>query len=214
MLDPVGKEGLHFFGVMTASISHEIKNRMAIINEQAGLLEDLVSMSRQGREIDVSRIERLAASVKAQIQMADTIIKTMNRFAHSIDTMTHPADLNETVALSILLFKRTAGNREIQLTGMSCDSPVSVTTAPFLLMNLLWHWLAAVMETASRNASVTIGAEPAPDGAVITIKWESQGEGTPPPALPDEAAALRQILKVSAIRTDENAMILSLPRAL
>ena len=34
--------GLFFFGKMSASISHELKNVLAIINENAGLAEDLM----------------------------------------------------------------------------------------------------------------------------------------------------------------------------
>ena len=37
----VGLGGIQFFGKMAASISHEIKNVLAIINENAGLLEDI-----------------------------------------------------------------------------------------------------------------------------------------------------------------------------
>ena len=36
----IAREGFQFFGKMSASISHEIKNALAIINENAGLLED------------------------------------------------------------------------------------------------------------------------------------------------------------------------------
>jgi hypothetical protein len=43
----LGETGLQFFGKMSASISHEIKNVMAIINENAGLLEDLTVDERK-----------------------------------------------------------------------------------------------------------------------------------------------------------------------
>ena len=44
-LETAAETGLQFFGKMTASISHEIKNVLAIINENAGLLEDLALLS-------------------------------------------------------------------------------------------------------------------------------------------------------------------------
>ena len=50
-LEIVTESGLQFFGKMTASISHEIKNVLAIINENAGLLEDLALMADRGAEI-------------------------------------------------------------------------------------------------------------------------------------------------------------------
>ena len=37
MKDVFAENRLKFFGTVNASISHEIKNRMAVINEQAGL---------------------------------------------------------------------------------------------------------------------------------------------------------------------------------
>ena len=58
------RAGLSFFGAMTASISHEIKNRMAVINEQAGLLEDLVLMSKKGKALEAERLLQLAGKVK------------------------------------------------------------------------------------------------------------------------------------------------------
>jgi hypothetical protein len=44
---------------MTASISHEIKNVMAIINESAGLLEDYSLMAEKGMPIDPDNASRL-----------------------------------------------------------------------------------------------------------------------------------------------------------
>ena len=81
MNEAIGKTGLKFFGGVVASISHEIKNRLAIINENAGLLEDLVLMSERGMEIDSERLKRLADSLKNQVSTADGIIKKMNQFS-------------------------------------------------------------------------------------------------------------------------------------
>jgi C4-dicarboxylate-specific signal transduction histidine kinase len=50
--DPIGDAGLQFFGRMSASISHELKNALAIIKENAGLLADYVAMMGKGTPID------------------------------------------------------------------------------------------------------------------------------------------------------------------
>ena len=44
IMDSKEEAGLRFFGMMTASVSHEIKNVLAIINENAGLMSDLTQM--------------------------------------------------------------------------------------------------------------------------------------------------------------------------
>jgi len=56
-MDINGENALKFFGKMTASISHELKNVLAIINENAGLLEDLCAMAEKGRPVDPVRIK-------------------------------------------------------------------------------------------------------------------------------------------------------------
>jgi len=215
MFDALGKEGLQFFGAMTASISHEINNRMAIINEQAGLLEDLVLMSRKGSDMNIDRLERLAESVKNQIRLAEAIIQTMNRFAHSIDTFTLRTDLNEVIALSVRLFRRTANNREIQLVEAPSDNPVFITTSPYLLMNLLWRCLGAFMGSAGKNALMKIGSTATPEGAEIRLIREMQADGAATIELSDAATSIGEALKASvAIQNDGNAILLSLPAAL
>ena len=48
-LELVSEESLRFFGAMSASVSHEIKNKLAVINEKAGLVEDIAVAMRSGR---------------------------------------------------------------------------------------------------------------------------------------------------------------------
>ena len=78
--DIIGKEGLQFFGKISASISHEIKNVLAIINENAGLLEDFTLMAEKGRPIDMERFKTVAGKIRGQVGRADGIVKNFNRF--------------------------------------------------------------------------------------------------------------------------------------
>ena len=83
--DPIGQQELHYFGMVSASVSHELKNVLAILNENAGLLQDFAAMAEQGLPLDPDRIRRLAATMLGQIDRGDAIINRMNRFAHSAD---------------------------------------------------------------------------------------------------------------------------------
>jgi len=73
--DTLGEAGFQFFGKMSASISHEIKNALAIMNENAGLLEDYASMGEKGISVDLQRLKSLAGNVRIQIQRADEIVR-------------------------------------------------------------------------------------------------------------------------------------------
>jgi hypothetical protein len=60
----VGKGGVQFFGIISASISHDIKNVLAVLNENAGLIEDLVLMAEKGASFNQERVKSLAGSIK------------------------------------------------------------------------------------------------------------------------------------------------------
>lgn len=159
MGETIQMSGLQFFGAMTASVSHEIKNRMAIINEQAGLLADYVQMSKNGRAFDAQRLERLAASVKNQISLTDRIIKNMNQFAHSVDHINKHVDLGELLDFVTVLFKRNADGSGLRLELHPPKVPVTVETSPFLLMNLIWLCLIPILSEKQSDQLLTFSCE-------------------------------------------------------
>jgi signal transduction histidine kinase len=155
----IAETGLQFFGEMSASISHEIKNVLAIVNENAGLLEDLTLMADRGKPIDPARLKLMAAAYKKQIRRADGIIKNMNRLAHSIDQTVTKIELNETINLLIGLTARIADMRGVQVDLKLPENPVKFQTAPFFLMNLLWLCLDFSMSASGNEKRIELVAE-------------------------------------------------------
>jgi signal transduction histidine kinase len=135
--DIIAETGLKFFGRISASISHEIKNVLAIVNENAGLLEDVTLMADRGKPIDPARLKMMAEAVKKQVGRADGIVKNMNRLAHSIDQAITTVDLVQTIELTIALTARFAAMRGVKVDLQLAEGPVMIATAPFFLMNLL-----------------------------------------------------------------------------
>jgi C4-dicarboxylate-specific signal transduction histidine kinase len=163
------KEGLAFFGRMCASISHEIKNCLAVINEQNGLHEDLLMLQKQGREPDPERIERINRTIGEQVQRMDGIIKRLNRFAHSPDNVEERIDLGEMCAYVAELCERFAANRGVVV---SCDAHGSVATKaqPFLVTHLLVECLQGVFAAVSSGATIALQIARTDQGPVIAIK--------------------------------------------
>ncbi len=155
----MAETGLQFFGRMSASISHEIKNVLAIINENAGLLEDFSFMADRGMPIDPARLKVMAQTVKKQIGRADGIIKNMNRFAHSIDQTITTVDLDQTIELVIALTARIAAMRGVRVDLQLPGSPVTIPTAPFFLMNLIWLCLDFSMAASGDEKRVELVVE-------------------------------------------------------
>jgi len=165
--ESIGDCGLYCFGSISASISHELKNALAIINENAGLLEDLSLMAEKGRPLDPVRLKNLAANIGKQIQRADGIIRNMNRFAHSADEPVNCIDLGETLALTVALSSRFAAMKSVTLNFIPPPQPIRVTTRLFYIENLIWLCLKEILERASAAKEITLTIRSQPNGAAV-----------------------------------------------
>jgi signal transduction histidine kinase len=168
--DIIAETGLQFFGRISASISHEIKNVLAIVNENAGLLEDLTLMADRGRPIDPARLKMMAAAVKKQVARGDGIIKNMNRLAHSIDQTITTVDLDQTIELVIALTARFAAMRGVKVDLQLPASPLTIATAPFYLMNLLCLCLDFCMSAGGDEKRVELIVEEIENGVRIRFR--------------------------------------------
>jgi len=166
----ITETGLQFFGRMSASISHEIKNVLAIINENAGLLEDFSLMADRGMPIDPGRLKTMAEKVKLQISRADGIIKNMNRLAHSIDETITTVDLDQTIELFMALTDRFTVMRGVKVELQLPGSPLTIPTAPFFLMNLLWLCLDFSMSASGDEKRVELVVEETENSVLIRFR--------------------------------------------
>jgi len=208
----IARGGFQFFGKMTASVAHEIKNALAIINESAGLLEDFTLLAERGRPIDPERLKLLAQSVMKQVHRADGLVKNMNRFAHSADEPIKIIDLVETLELVVSLAQRLAAMREARLDLVMPDHPVMVATNLFLLENILWSCLDFLL--AGNHKLVQLIPETTGEGARIRLVGQFVFPADPAQAFPSEREkALLEALKAELrMEPQVGEMILSLQK--
>ncbi len=166
--DVIGGAGLRFFGKVSASIAHELKNVLAIINENAGLLEDLSYAAQRGSAIDPERLNRACLQFTKQIHRADGIMKNMSRFAHSVDQFDAQVDLHELAGLVAILAGRLAAMRKLTIEVRQPASPVAFSGNPFLLQNLIW--LCLEFAFGATGAGGTLLLCPAKDDTGVTLR--------------------------------------------
>jgi signal transduction histidine kinase len=185
----VAETGFQFFGKMTASISHEIKNVLAIINENAGLLEDFALMADEGAAIEPQRLKNMSRTVMKQVGRVDAILKNMNRLAHSVDESIRTIDLNDVLELLVALSSRFASMRGVSVQPKLNEGPLQLTTAPFFLMNLLWLCLDFAMDAAGEDKLVELLPQKSEAGIQVFFKGLGVLEGPslkPFPAEPEK----------------------------
>ncbi|MBW1751264.1 MAG: HAMP domain-containing histidine kinase [Deltaproteobacteria bacterium] len=156
--DSIGEAGLKFFGMISASISHELKNTLAIINESAGFLEDLTLMAEKGAAIEPLRLQSTVKRIQKQVKRADNILQNMNLFAHSVDTPVCTLDIHELMVGLLDLTRRLADMKGIKVSLQPATGPIMITTSPFFLKNLLWHVLSFAMRVAGDSKAVVMDA--------------------------------------------------------
>ena len=174
----LGESGFQFFGKMSASISHEIKNALAIMNENAGLLEDYASMGEKGISIDLQRLKSLAGKIRSQVKRADEIVRNMNRFAHSVDRAETAIELSELLTLITTLAHRFATMRGVILKFEPPQKMVTITTNQFFLEHLIWLFLEFAMDKAGEDKIVELILEK--EGSAVRIIFNGLIDLQPP----------------------------------
>jgi C4-dicarboxylate-specific signal transduction histidine kinase len=216
LLDRASVEGLRFFGRISASISHELKNTLSIMNESAGLLEDLSVMAEQGKPLDPSRVKSLGSSIKRQIQRTDQIIRHMNRFSHSVDEPLKEIELNDFMEFILAVSRRLTSARGVAITVEPRDQPLMIVTRPFFLHSLIWLVLEAGMGWAGQSKALSLMPQEMEAGISIQLQGlETLAPEAEKDFLPKQGEPLLPLLEAE-IRADidEKAIVLVLPKRL
>jgi two-component system NtrC family sensor kinase len=100
-------------GRLAAGVAHEINNPMAIINEKAGLMEDLL-VSVQNFE-KKERFLQLTDSIKQSVERCRNITHRLLGFARRMDVEIEAIDLNEVVREVYGFLEKEAFHRSIKV---------------------------------------------------------------------------------------------------
>jgi signal transduction histidine kinase len=167
---PASEECLRFFGEMSATVSHEIRNKLAVINEKAGLIQDIASVMKSGRPVDPDRLEVQAGKIIDQIRQANATVRALNRLAHSVDELLASVDLVELVGLVTELSQRKAAVAEVTIAATGPTAGVSVTSNPILLENLVSVCIDVAIARVDAARALEITVEPGAQGAVVRFR--------------------------------------------
>lgn len=212
-LETAAETGLQFFGRMSASISHEIKNVLAVINENAGLLEDFSLMAERGAPLDPARLRKMAATVMKHVNRGDGIIKKMNRFAHCIDETVATVEATEIIDLFISLTDRFTAMRNVTVEPQLPENAIRIRTSPFLLLNLLWLCLEFVMGADGGAKRIELVTEVTESGLAIRFRQLASLAAKQTIEFPTErAASLLDLLEADlTVDTGGQEILLRLP---
>lgn len=136
------------FSKISAAVSHEIKNTLSIINENAGLLDDLAMMAGEDGGVPSNHVDAATATIAKQVTRSNSIMQNLNRFAHSGDTPVSQTNLRETLELMVALTSRKAASKSVEVS-IHCPDDISIKTCLLPLHALLFVVLDNLYDIAS-----------------------------------------------------------------
>ena len=208
----IAREEVKFFGSVSAAISHEINNRFAVINEKAGLLQDLAGMMVQGKEVDPERIRVQSGKIAEQVRMAKLVVKNLNRFAHSVDVEHAEVDVAEMIEFVTALYSRKAEMADARLTVVESLDPAIVATSPFVLEVLIGRGTEIALSMIGESGVIAVDARAISGG--VRVRFSGLEGLSDPLELPGAAAITALLESVEASfrgEADGTALLLDIP---
>ncbi len=163
------EHGLTFFGTITASVTHELNNVMGIIEQTAGLLDDLCVGVDYGRPIEIEKLREISGRVVMQVDRGVDIIKRLNFFAHSVDESVREFELNALLKNLVSLAQRFATLKKISLEGRFNDFEHTVKTNPFILEQVVFICIQLAITPTEKDSRVILTSQQESTGSVILI---------------------------------------------
>lgn len=167
---------LEAFSKISATVTHEIKNTLSIINENAGYMSDLALLAGDDSGVPSQKVVDAAASIEKQVARSNRIVKNLNRFAHSGDTPISKANLSELLQLMIDLTSRQAASAAITVN-LRCPGDIFVTTGLLQLETLIFYILQSFYDVAAAGSSLDIDVQLVGDDVEICHRGELQNHG-------------------------------------
>ncbi|SCY79729.1 hypothetical protein [Desulfoluna spongiiphila] len=161
------QETTALMGAVTAPATHDLMNVLAIINEHAGLLSDLLHFKGNG-DLSPEQLGKSIAAIETQVARGRGLLSHLNRLAHAPD----PGPLGPTDA-GIALEEIVALTQRHFHGRITAPVPsVSMPCEPVKLRLLLFRLLEAASHPAqAQETPVT----PELTGATFSITFQGHG---------------------------------------
>lgn len=161
-----------FFGKITAGITHEIKNVMAIIQESSGLMEDILDVTPDETFPHKDKFHTSLKRIFGQIDRGVDITTRLNQFAHSPDHCPADLDLNQISEHMVLLAARFARLKNVVLESTPSDPPLTIKSDPVCLEMALFESIEILLNVVDSGGKITLFPQKIEDKCMLGVGYE------------------------------------------
>jgi C4-dicarboxylate-specific signal transduction histidine kinase len=167
--DRIRNEGLACFGKITAGQSHEVTNVLNIINELAGLQQDVLLSANHENYVHLSKLKEICHKIQLQVARGETIIRNINLFAHSVDAPIAVFDVKEAISRIVFLAQRWTRLKKVELRARFPDTTTAIENSPFLFQCAVFVCIDAALLAAADRRQVSVSYSVTGDGAEVVV---------------------------------------------
>lgn len=175
-MDTHEEKELVFFGKITAGITHEIKNVLAIIQQSSGLIEDIMSISPEAPILHQEKIQASLSRIKDQIKRGTEITGRLNKFAHSTHESIAEVDLYEITEQLVFLSMHFARNKNVVLKIHPPDQMIFIVIYQVQLQMVLFKCIECCLDLMTQGGQINI--YPQKDDEKLKVYFSCEGDSS------------------------------------
>ncbi len=164
-------------GELSAGIAHEINNPLAIIRQEAEMMDYLLKHGKAAAQ-DLQELQESVQMIIRQVDRCTGIIRNLLNFARRQEPVVQAVEVNRIVEDMTMLVEKEARNKQIGFERhYDRDLPAIFSDAPQLrqvILNLLTNACQAI----GHNGTITITTRPGP-GGTVEVEIKDSGCGIP-----------------------------------
>jgi C4-dicarboxylate-specific signal transduction histidine kinase len=153
------QQEIALIGKVSASMTHEMKNVLAIIKESNGLMKDILALCGKASFPHQEKFSNATAKIDKHLGRGVEMMTRFNKFAHSMDEPRGWVEINELMDQVAFLMQRFARQRQVELLAQSIDKSPSVYTNPIRLLLALLACVDQCLGQIDEKGSIVICSE-------------------------------------------------------
>ncbi len=161
-------------GRLAAGVAHEINNPMAIINEKAGLMRDLIGLSPDFPERE--KLLPLTDSIIDSVSRGRTITHRLLGFARHMDVEMKSTDLNYVLREVVGFLEKEAFHRSVEVKLELDEDLPTIATDEGQLQQVFLNILNNALDAVDEGGRVVIKSGGRGDDSLV-VSFEDNGSG-------------------------------------
>ncbi len=186
-------EELAFFAKIGADVSHDMRNVLSIVGENAGLLDDQLMLAESGRPLDHEKLKQLSERITRQVSRGAQTLERFSRFAHAADEGQGSSDLTAITKDMAALARRCSVLAGCTLQADLPDEAIPVRANPFCLQHAVFSALELILNSQQSGQVVTIKLSSRGATAVMSVSGDVTAAVEPPDRISQLCAAMDEL---------------------